>query len=101
MNVLGNQNLPESAPEYPQSLDQSIIQLEIELERLREALQDTLERLSELENKIPDSSIISPKLLSRAFTVWGHYFVAQLILALPIICISIIIMLLAIAIGDI
>ena len=33
---------------------------------------------------LPNTALISPSFLSRAFAVWGHYFVAQLLIAIPI-----------------
>jgi hypothetical protein len=49
--------------------------------------QQAVQRIAVLESRIPNSSIISPKFLSRAFTVWGHMIVAQLIVTIPIYCI--------------
>jgi len=95
------QDLPSGSSELITNLENKISELETELEHSKEALQNVFERLSEIENKIPDSAIISPKFLSRAFTVWGHYFVANLLLALPFICLSLILLLIGIAIGDI
>jgi len=51
--------------------------------------QQALQRIATLESRIPNSSIMSPKFLSRAFTVWGHMIVAQLIVTIPIYCIAI------------
>ena len=49
--------------------------------------QQALQKIATLESRIPNSSIISPKFLSRAFTVWGHMIAAQLIITIPIYCI--------------
>jgi hypothetical protein len=46
--------------------------------------QQALQRIATLEARLPDSNIISRKFLSRAFAVWGHTFVAQLIIIVPI-----------------
>jgi hypothetical protein len=35
------------------------------------------------EQGLPNTGLISDSFLMRAFTVWGHYFVAQLIIAIP------------------
>ena len=40
---------------------------------------------------LPKTGLISPSFIQRAFTVWGHYFVAQLIISIPIICVYFII----------
>jgi len=72
--------------------------LEAELHRLFEAQNSATNfnnekfiqiksEIDEIDNEfdeIPNSNIISPNFLSRAFAVWGHYFVAQLIIAIPI-----------------
>ena len=44
--------------------------------------------LETLVQRVPDSLIISPNFLKRAFTVYGHSMVAGLIVAVPIWCIS-------------
>lgn len=36
---------------------------------------------------IPKTSLLSSNFIQRAFAVWGHYFVAQLIISIPITCI--------------
>ncbi len=33
---------------------------------------------------LPRTNIVSPRYLTRAFAVWGHYFVANLIISIPI-----------------
>ncbi len=70
-------------------------QWEIKLEQLNskvEQLQGQLEAQSiefeALVDRIPDSNIISPKFLNRAFAVWGHYVVAGLIIVLPFVCLT-------------
>jgi VIT1/CCC1 family predicted Fe2+/Mn2+ transporter len=58
------------------------------IEQLQEQLQVHEVELAELKDRIPDSTIISPKLLNRAFTVFGHYVVAGFIIAIPFICLT-------------
>lgn len=61
------------------------------------ALQNTLDRIESLEYRIkkletdvlmgtylPATSLLSDSFLRRAFTVFGHYFIANLIIAIPI-----------------
>jgi hypothetical protein len=55
---------------------------------LEEQVQAQAEELELLSERIPDSLIISPNFLKRAFTVWGHYVVAGFIIALPFMCIT-------------
>jgi hypothetical protein len=62
------------------SLEERIAVLETEYKH-------ALDRIAALESRIPNSAIISPRFLSRAFTVWGHVFVAQLIIVVPIYCV--------------
>ena len=44
---------------------------------------------------LPKTSLISPNFIQRAFAVWGHYFVAQLIISIPFTCLYFIIFYLA------
>jgi hypothetical protein len=39
---------------------------------------------------LPKTGLVSDKFLTRAFTVWGDYFVAQLIISLPIFLLQLI-----------
>lgn len=39
---------------------------------------------------LPKTGLLSSSFIQRAFTVWGHYFVAQLIISIPIVCIYLI-----------
>jgi hypothetical protein len=48
---------------------------------------------------LPKTSLISSSFIQRAFAVWGHYFVAQLIIGIPIFCIYMIFTYLAIRQG--
>jgi hypothetical protein len=41
---------------------------------------------------LPKTKLLAPSFLQRAFAVWGHYFVAQLIISIPITCIYFIFM---------
>ena len=63
---------------------------------LNKALEDALaeietlkNRVSELEGtsgkmtKLPRTSLLNENFLTRAFTVWGHNFVAGIIIAIP------------------
>jgi hypothetical protein len=63
-------------------------QLNSQIEQLTEQLQAQTIEIIELQERIPDSNIISPKFLNRAFAVWGHYVVAGFIIAIPFICLT-------------
>ena len=39
---------------------------------------------------LPKTGLLSSSFFQRAFTVWGHYFVAQLIISIPFICVYVI-----------
>jgi len=54
------------------------------------------QRVSALEARLPQTKLVSPSFMSRAFAVWGHYFVAQFIIGLIAFVIS---MILAIIFG--
>ncbi len=41
-------------------------------------------RVAFFEGRYPNTSLLSPNFLARAFTVLGHLIVAQLIIAIPI-----------------
>jgi len=70
------------------SLDAMQIQLgqvNSQIVQLQENLQAQAIEIAELQDRIPDSNIISPKFLNRAFAVWGHYVVAGFIITIPFI----------------
>jgi hypothetical protein len=71
-----------------ESLEIQLEQLNTKIEHLEEQLADQSVELDTLKARIPDSNIISPKFINRAFTVWGHYVVAGLIIALPFVCLT-------------
>ena len=68
----------------------------IEVLELRGRVQTLEGKLESIETSggvgIPQTSLLSPNFLARAFTVWGHYFVANLLIglaiALPFICLA-------------
>jgi hypothetical protein len=97
MNENIYQDLPDHTSEDMTRLENRIRELETELGTMILDLDETRKRLSELENQLPDSLIISPNFLKRSFAVFGHYFVANTLIALPIICLSIIAMILLLA----
>jgi hypothetical protein len=72
---------------YIQSLENRIVRLEDNLTASQDALRSTTQQLEQLRSQLPNSSIISKSFVRRAFTVWGHYFVAQLMIIIPIYCI--------------
>ena len=84
------QQMPSGSPNTPEyifALEKRIMILEEELRRTSEGLNQAITLSNSAIAKIPNSAIVSPSFLSRAFAVWGHYFIAQLMIAIPIYCI--------------
>lgn len=78
-------------PDSPNSLDDMQVQLgelNSQINQLQDLLQVQAVELDKLRERIPDSNIISPRFLNRAFAVWGHYVVAGFIIAVPFICLG-------------
>jgi hypothetical protein len=63
-------------------------QLSMKIERLEEQLTTQLEEIESLKERIPNTNLISPNFLKRAFTVYGHYVAAGFIIAIPFICLT-------------
>ena len=99
MNENIYQDLPDHTSEDMTRLENRIRELETELGTMILDLDETRKRLSELENQLPDSLIISPNFLKRSFAIFGHYFVVNILIALPLICFSIAMMLLLASFG--
>jgi uncharacterized membrane protein len=70
---------------YLNTLENRIIALENENKLLHERLAtghvDNLTLREEIKKHIPSSELFSSSFWKRAFAVWGHYFVAQLIIS--------------------
>ena len=49
------------------------------------------QRIVALEARLPKTKVIAQGFLARAFAIWGHYFVAQLIISLIIVAIMMLI----------
>jgi len=56
--------------------------LRLEVDRLRDRTTQ-IERHYEVAPRMPRTNVISETFLKRAFAVWGHSFVASLIIAVP------------------
>ena len=78
--------MPSSAPNSPEyvfALEKRIMYLESQVPLLLQYLLSA--KLSqEPAFRLPNTALISPSFMSRAFAVWGHYFVAQLIILIPL-----------------
>lgn len=77
---------------YLESLENRIHTLENEnlaLQGQKESLNRYIKELGgDAQKMLPKTSLLAPNFLQRAFAVWGHYFVAQLIISIPLTCIS-------------
>jgi hypothetical protein len=73
---------------YLTDLETRLASLESQNKTLRDALAQVKHRAEaqtfKTERGLPDTGLVSDSFLTRAFTVWGHYFVAQLIIGIPL-----------------
>lgn len=44
-------------------------------------------KMATLETKVPDSNLLDGNFLKRAFTIWGHYFIANFIIGMGVVAI--------------
>jgi hypothetical protein len=75
--------------DYLGNLEERLKNLESENEKLqaiaspREIVnEETIERV--VLDYLPDTNLIDPSFLKRAFAVWGHFFVANLIIGIVV-----------------
>jgi hypothetical protein len=74
---------------YLTGLETCLAALESENKKLKNAIarigqQTSVPTFKTPEDRLPNTRLISDSFLVRSFTVWGHYFVAQLIIGVPI-----------------
>lgn len=67
--------------------DQDIANLVARVQQL-EALQSSI-----VSQEVPKIGLVSKNFITRAFAVWGHYFVASLLIGIAASCIGTIILL--------
>ncbi len=74
--------------EYLGTQEERLSNLEKENKALTEFIRTQVPKTSEItaqvERSLPQTGLLRRSFLGRAFAVWGHYFVAQLIIALII-----------------
>jgi len=74
--------------DYLSELETRLVTLESQNNALRNALSQVKHRAEaqsfKTERGLPETGLVSDSFFVRAFTVWGHYFVAQLIIGIPI-----------------
>ena len=75
---------------YLDAMENRLKTLESQNESLRRYI---TEMGADAAKLLPKTGLFSNSFIQRAFTVWGHYFVAQLIISVPIVCIYFILIL--------
>jgi len=75
---------------YLDAMENRLKTLESQNESLRRYI---TEMGADAAKLLPKTGLLSNSFIQRAFTVWGHYFVAQLIISVPIVCIYFILIL--------
>jgi hypothetical protein len=74
---------------YLSEMEQRLAALEGENKALKNALGQARQQASgptfRTERGLPKTGLISDSFWIRAFTVWGHYFVAQLLISIPMV----------------
>ena len=68
--------------EYVTALEHRVAQLEGQLQQVQRA--QILQQSQPAA--LPNTQLLSPNFLTRAFAVWGHYFVAQFMIGLVFLC---------------
>jgi len=72
------------------SLNDKVQPVDARIQLLEDQVQQLKSQLSQLVNEVyalrtGSSALNSPNFLNRAFAIWGHYFVAQLIISLGLV----------------
>lgn len=102
METLNFQSLQQLTA-YLDEQNQRIAALEEENKKLTSFITSRMVRKEELaagiKAALPDLGVISPNFMKRAFSIWGHYFVAQLIIGLGIGVIYLLIVLVTLLLG--
>jgi hypothetical protein len=80
---------------YLGTLEERLRSLESEnlsLKLQNETLNNYMKEMGSVSQKmLPKTNLISPKFLRRAFTVWGHSFIAGLIISIPFVILAIVV----------
>ena len=80
---------------YLGTLEERLRSLETEnlsLKLQNETLNNYMKEMGGVSQKmLPKTNLISPKFLRRAFTVWGHSFIAGLIISIPFVILAIVV----------
>jgi hypothetical protein len=70
--------------EYIENQESRIVSLETEITELKGSIKNIIAHHNDIahfiDDELPDTDLLSRNFLKRAFAVWGHYFIAQLII---------------------
>jgi hypothetical protein len=73
---------------YLEAMENRVNTLEVENDSLKQSIRASV---GEATKALPRTALLSRNFFQRAFTVWGHYFVAELIISLVLLAISLVI----------
>jgi hypothetical protein len=73
---------------YLEAMENRVNTLEDQNDSLKQSISASV---GEATKALPRTTLISRSFFQRAFAVWGHYFVAQLIISLILLAISLVI----------
>jgi len=68
--------------DYVMALEQRIIQLENQIQEVQKELSEQDVDITEIFDELPFTALLSKNFFTRAFAVWGHFFVVQMIIIL-------------------
>jgi hypothetical protein len=89
--------IPREVVQYLQSLERRVKKLEETSSDSESSMELASKQITEMRTLLPDTAVISHSYVRRAFAIWGHYFIAQLIISIPLYCIAVI---LIVALGE-
>lgn len=72
------------SPDYIIAVEKRMLHLENQIQQLEKLIAQQETIINSLNMKIPNTSLISPKFISRAFAAWGHVIAAQLMITIPL-----------------
>jgi hypothetical protein len=73
---------------YLEAMENRVNTLEGQNDALKQSIRASV---GEATKALPRTTLLSRSFFQRAFTVWGHNFVAQLIICLVLLCIGLVI----------
>ena len=101
-NMTSNSLSPSSGfpTDYVMSLERRITQLEIQVQQLEKLVTEQQTMITALNNKLPKTSLLSPRFIPRALSVYGHGIAAQLIIVIPLYLLLVLIISLVGSLGN-